>query len=41
VQRPNPFPSWFGFHEVFHAFTIVAFAVHFAGISVATQALSS
>jgi hemolysin III len=35
VQRPNPFPSWFGFHEVFHAFTIVAFATHFIGISLA------
>lgn len=40
VQRPNPFPSWFGFHEVFHAFTVIAFGVHFAGISVATQSLA-
>jgi hemolysin III len=40
VQRPNPFPRWFGFHEVFHAFTVVAFATHFAGISVATHALA-
>ncbi len=24
---PNPFPRWFGFHEVFHALTIVAFVV--------------
>jgi hemolysin III len=41
VQRPNPFPAWFGFHEVFHAFTLVAFATHFAGISFATRALTS
>ena len=40
VQRPNPFPTWFGFHEVFHAFTVIAFAAHFAGISVATQNLT-
>lgn len=40
VQRPNPFPSWFGFHEVFHAFTVVAFAAHFAGVTVATQSLT-
>lgn len=40
VQRPNPFPSWFGFHEIFHAFTVIAFGVHFAGISVATQSLA-
>ncbi len=40
VQRPNPFPTWFGFHEVFHAFTVIAFGVHFAGISVATQSMT-
>ena len=31
LQRPNPLPQWFGFHEVFHSFTVVAFAAHFAG----------
>ncbi len=40
VQRPNPFPAWFGFHEVFHAFTIIAFATHFVGISVAIHSLT-
>jgi hemolysin III len=30
---PNPSPRWFGFHEVFHAFTIAAFVVHYIGIS--------
>ncbi len=40
VQRPNPFPTWFGFHEVFHAFTIVAFATHFVGVSVAIHSLT-
>jgi hemolysin III len=39
LRRPNPFPQWFGFHEVFHAFTVVAFAAHYAGISLATYAL--
>ncbi|MGO0574873.1 PAQR family membrane homeostasis protein TrhA [Ornithinimicrobium panacihumi] len=28
LKRPNPSPRWFGFHEVFHAFTVVAFAAH-------------
>lgn len=28
LKRPNPSPRWFGFHEVFHAFTVVAFATH-------------
>jgi len=31
---PNPSPRWFGFHEVFHAFTIAAFVVHYIGISI-------
>jgi hemolysin III len=38
-QRPNPFPSWFGFHEVFHTLTILAFAAHYVGVSVATYSL--
>ena len=38
-QRPDPWPRWFGFHEVFHAFTVLAFLSHYAGISVATLAM--
>jgi hemolysin III len=38
-QRPNPFPSWFGFHEVFHTLTILAFFAHYAGVFLATDAL--
>lgn len=38
-KRPNPWPRWFGFHEVFHSFTIVAFVTHYVGISMATYAL--
>lgn len=34
-QRPDPFPAWFGFHEVFHTFTIAAFVAHYVGISIA------
>lgn len=33
-RRPNPWPRWFGFHEVFHACTAVAFACQYAAISV-------
>lgn len=33
IKRPNPSPRWFGFHEVFHSFTLVAFVVHYVGIS--------
>jgi hemolysin III len=28
LGRPDPFPSWFGFHEVFHAFTLLAFITY-------------
>ncbi len=30
---PDPWPRWFGFHEVFHTFTIAAFIVHYIGVS--------
>ena len=36
TKRPNPSPRWFGFHEVFHAFTLVAYVVHYVAISIAT-----
>jgi hemolysin III len=39
LKKPNPFPRWFGFHEVFHTFTILAFVVHYVGVSLATYAL--
>jgi len=38
-QRPNPSPRWFGFHEVFHTFTVLAFAAHYIGVSLATYSL--
>jgi hemolysin III len=38
-QRPDPWPRWFGFHEVFHTFTVLAFASHYAGISLATYSM--
>ncbi|OUZ12728.1 DNA-binding protein [Aeromicrobium sp. PE09-221] len=33
-KRPNPFPHWYGFHEVFHSLTIAAFIVHYVGVSI-------
>jgi hemolysin III len=39
LKRPNPWPTWFGFHEVFHTLTIVAFITHYVGISIATYQL--
>lgn len=36
LKRPNPSPKWFGFHEIFHAFTIAGFICHYIGISLLT-----
>jgi hemolysin III len=33
VRRPNPWPSTFGYHEVWHSFTVVAAGLHFVAIS--------
>ncbi|MFL3868024.1 hemolysin III family protein [Streptomyces griseobrunneus] len=35
LKRPDPWPGWFGFHEVFHTLTIVAFAAHYAAVFLA------
>jgi hemolysin III len=35
-MRPNPFPAWFGFHEVFHACTVAGFTCHYIAISLIT-----
>jgi hemolysin III len=32
LKRPNPFPGRFGFHEIFHALTLVAFLCHWTAI---------
>lgn len=31
-RAPDPWPTWFGFHEVFHTLTVVAFAAHCTGL---------
>jgi hemolysin III len=33
-RRPNPFPTSFGYHEIFHVLTIVAAACNFAAIAI-------
>jgi len=32
LKKPNPFPGKFGFHEIFHALTLLAFLCHWTGI---------
>jgi hemolysin III len=41
LRRPDPSPRWFGFHEVFHAFTVLAFLAHYVGVSLAVHAAAS
>lgn len=38
LKRPNPSPGWFGFHEIFHACTVLAFVAHYIAISLAVYA---
>ena len=38
-KKPDPFPTWFGFHEVFHTLTIAAFVCHYVAASLATYQL--
>ena len=32
-KKPDPWPNWYGFHEIFHTLTIAAFIVHYVGVS--------
>jgi hemolysin III len=36
LKRPNPSPTWFGFHEIFHTCTVLAAACHYAAIAIIT-----
>ena len=38
LRRPDPFPTVFGFHEIFHLLVIAAAACHFAVVSAARRA---
>jgi hemolysin III len=33
LRRPDPSPQWFGFHEIFHALTVVAFVCQYVAAS--------
>ena len=39
LKRPNPSPATFGYHEVFHAFTVVAAACHFVAVALLVSRL--
>lgn len=36
---PDPWPRWYGFHELFHSLTIAAFIVHYIGVSLLAYTL--
>ena len=38
-KRPNPAPAPFGYHEVFHALTVVAAACHFVAVALLVSRL--
>lgn len=35
LRRPDPSPKWFGFHEIFHSFTLGGYVSHYIGICLA------
>ena len=41
TQRPDPWPRWFGFHEVFHAFTLAGFTTQHVGVWLAAFGVGS
>ena len=36
TKRPDLSPRWFGFHEVFHALTVVGYTCHYIAVSMAS-----
>src|SRR5690606_23937882 len=36
LKRPNPSPRWFGFHEIFHSFTVIGYTCHLVAVFIAT-----
>lgn len=38
VQRPDPIPHVFGYHEVFHSLVVLAAAAHFAAVAIVMHA---
>ncbi len=33
LRRPDPWPLWFGYHEIFHLFVIAGAAVHYVAVA--------
>lgn len=41
LHRPDPFPAVFGYHEIWHAFTVAAGLSHFAMVAIVVHAAAS
>ncbi len=41
TKRPNPWPRTFGYHEIFHALTLVGAGLHFAALALIVLAAAS
>ncbi len=39
AKWPDPWPRWFGFHEVFHSFTLGGWTAHFAAAALVVAAV--
>ena len=37
LRKPNPWPRWFGYHEIFHAFVVAAVAVHYVAVTMSVH----
>lgn len=40
LRRPRLNPRWFGFHEVFHAFTVVGYVAQYVAVSMVTYRIA-
>ena len=38
MRGPTPLRGWFGFHEVFHAFTVAAYLAQYVAVSLVVYA---
>ena len=41
LKRPDPWPSTFGYHEIFHALVLVASALHYSAVALVVQSSGS
>jgi hemolysin III len=39
VRRPDPLPAWYGFHELFHTLTVLAFTIQFAALMIGASSV--